>query len=519
MSESRPVGNGPTPPCRADDALVLASLAGYVLLFAVVALWGLRLDVPLWMFQFLPEAALGDRLWESLYYLHAQPPLMNALVGGAIQLERLGGPPKETTLLVVHFLVGLAIVRTVAVLAGSLLRRPWLRVAAVAALLLDPCFWLALFQAFYPIYELFFLTMLAVAAQRFFAARSPSRHAKIEPAGCHRTGRASEHPSPAWNPDVVADLARRAGMRSFAWCCVWACGLVLTRSLFHPLWAMVVLSWIGGGAWSRRAMRSCGAAALVVLAAWPVKNLVEFGFFGLSSWLGYNVARGLEVERPEVGPAFDFGDSPENRRARALATRQVPDRYRDVPVLADPIKWADRPEIPNLNHFAMLDYGRSLLRRSLAVVGENPPILLAKASVCYRRGLCLYPGRNANAGSLDARVLGTWMEPWTRVHETISVLYLGNDTIERPANGFRVLLPVLLLAVLWRIARRPRGDPGWRLAVLLVWHVLWVIVMVLFVDGFEGNRMRYSTTPFLVLLAAWAIDGLLDRLCREPQST
>jgi hypothetical protein len=458
---------------QTPDVLVRASLAAYVLLFAVVAALGLRMDVPLWMFQFLPETALRDRFWESLYHLHSQPPMMNTLVGGAIQLERWAGLSREATLLAVHFLAGWAIVRAVAMIAGRLLRRRWLRVGVVAALVLDPCFWLALFQAFYPLYELFFLAALALAAQRFFAA-----------------------PRPRW----------------FAWCGVWACGLVLTRSLFHPLW-VAVLWWIGRGAWSQRGMSRWAVAALVVLCAWPAKNLAEFGFFGSSSWLGMHLAHGFDVERPEVGPAFDLGDAPENRRARQLAAALVPHDYRGIPALAEPLKWPDRPDIPNLNHFAMIDYGRSLLRRVAALLRDRPLALLARASVCYRRGLCLYPGRNANTGRLDSRVPGTWMEPWVRLHEAVTVVYIGDDAIERPANGFRVLLPVMLLAVLWGVVRR-RDDPHWRLVVLLLWHVLWVIAMVLVVDGFEGNRMRFSTTPLLTLIVAWALEGFLDRGAR-----
>lgn len=328
---------------------VLGWAVAYALLFVAIARWGLSMDVPSWMFQFLPEDALRERFFQSIWHLHAQPPLMNALVGVAIQLERIGGPATENTLLAAHLGIGLAIVTAFASLSARILRRRWLAALAVVALLADPGFWLALFQAFYPIYELLCLVLLAASAHRFFAAGS---------------------------------------VRWFGACCAAACALVLTRSLFHPLWAVLVLAWVGRGAWRRRTVRAWGIAALVVLAAWPTKNLIQFAFFGTSSWLGHHLARGLDVERPAVAVGFELGDAPEQLAARALAEEHVPQRYRSIAVLAEATKSTAGPQVPNLNHFAMLESSRTLRDRALAAIAADPAVLLQRAALWYRRGLC-----------------------------------------------------------------------------------------------------------------------------------
>src|ERR1700704_4037001 len=56
-------------------------------------------------FQFIDVALLRDRLWESLYYFHMQPPLMNAITGVLVKCF------PESYPLAMHFLymvIGLA---------------------------------------------------------------------------------------------------------------------------------------------------------------------------------------------------------------------------------------------------------------------------------------------------------------------------------------------------------------------------------------------------------------------------
>ena len=39
----------------------------------------------------------------------------------------------------------------------------------------------------------------------------------------------------------------------------------------------------------------------------------------------------------------------------------------------------------------------------------------------------------------------------------------------------------------------------------LLLSVVWVLAMILLVDGLEGNRIRFSSDPLLWLLIAWAL--------------
>ena len=60
---------------------VWAALAAYLALLTTSFLAGYQVTVPWDYFQFLPQRELIDNLAESLYSLHAQPPLMNLELG------------------------------------------------------------------------------------------------------------------------------------------------------------------------------------------------------------------------------------------------------------------------------------------------------------------------------------------------------------------------------------------------------------------------------------------------------
>jgi len=85
--------------------------------------------------------------------------------------------------------------------------------------------------------------------------------------------------------------------------------------------------------------------------------------------------------------------------------------------------------------------------------------------------------------------------------------YDGGLTAEMAHDPF---FPILLAATgisLWR--RRPWGF-GERTVAVMLFTVLWVLALVLFVDGPEGNRVRFSTEPYLLLMAGWTASAFLD---------
>ena len=289
----------------------------YAGIAALVGVTALDFEIQPHLYQLLPETVLRASLWESMLYYHAQPPLLNLMLGLAYALEGATGIAAGTSLLLLHLLLGAGAVHALWRLSEALVPGRRTRCVVQALVLLHPVLYSSLFLYFYTLHELFFLSRLAYHAHRYFA-----RH------------RAS---------DLV-------------WACAMALGLTLSRSIFHPLWALVVLALVLGpralraatGGAPRRHLFVVGAAAVLVFA-WPCKNLAVFGFFGSCSWQGFHLARGLPVTHPPERSMF-FQPTPKAERAHALATSWIPDPFRGVAALSARKDggW------PNWNHYQML---------------------------------------------------------------------------------------------------------------------------------------------------------------------
>ena len=183
-----------------NGAAALGYLAVYATLFALFAFFGPGMQLSFHYSQLLPEAALRERLWESIFYLHGQPPLLNTAIGLLLWLEQATTIPPRTALTFLDFIVGGVIVYCQAELARTLLPTRWTRVV-MALLLLHPYFYLTLFDGFYTIHELLLLSVFAFLALGYW--RDP-RSARL-----------------------VAALVALAA-------------LALTRALYHPLFCLVL---------------------------------------------------------------------------------------------------------------------------------------------------------------------------------------------------------------------------------------------------------------------------------------
>jgi hypothetical protein len=449
----------------APPARLAALLAAYGAGLAAAAAAGFRMAIPYHYFQLLAREPLTTRLGESLWNLHAQPPLLNLLLGLALKLERATGLPPETALLVLQIAAGAAIVLGLDLLMRRMNVSPWARRTVLALVLLDPAFYGFVLAFFHPVYELLFLTLAALLVQRFLAE-----------------GRTRDYAGAA--------------------ACLLA--LTYTRALFHFGWTLAVLLLLAlaGRDRSRRPVLATLALAALLVLAWPAKNLLRFGFFGYSSWQGYNLAQAIFRVPPPAWEAFAFGSSPGIEARRAELDRRVPDRFRGIPVLAETTK---APGIPNWNHYAILDLSERLQAQTFRRLRRHPVLLARKAAANYRMATA-YAARQPISGELDWRAKTPLSQAWLWAYEGAVFQYFGDDIRHGPWTGWSLLLPLVLSGAAIQAFRRRKTEPvDAGTAAFLLAAVLWVLIMVLLVDGDEGNRMRFSTQPLLLAAAAWAL--------------
>jgi hypothetical protein len=445
----------------------------WLVLFAAGAglclLAGYRMTIPGFYFQLLAREPLTTRLAESLWNLHSQPPLLNLVLGLALKLQRATGWAAERSLLWLHLALGAATTLVLWHLLARLGVSRWPRRLALLYVLLDPAFYVFLLLFFYTPYEIALLAAAALAVQRFLATRRASWYAA-------------------------------------------ACGCLVTltyfRSLFHFAWTLAVLLVL---AWAvrpsglrlpeRRIVLAFAGSALLLLA-WPAKNLLRFGFFGSSSWQGYNLSQGIVRQYPSIWAAFALGSPPGQEQARETLARTVPERFRSIPVLADATKGDGSP---NWNHYSIILLSRALENGVLHRLREHPGLLAVKAKENYRKAV-MEAIRSPYDPGLERQAPTRLAWIWLRTHEEIADLYFGEDPQTGPLPGFAYVLPAALILVAVQLVRRRKSDPvGAGTVAFLFAAILWVLAMVLLVDGREANRISFPAHPLLAVAVAWSL--------------
>jgi VWFA-related protein len=463
--------------------------AAYLISAAAAAVVGFRFWVPWVVYQLLDAAELRHAPVGSLLALHAQPPVLNALLAAALRLGALLGCGPESILSGLFFLLGGAVVVLLAELVRALTGSFWLAMAAVLLTVADPALHVYRTVFFYEL-PLAALLLAGLAAAWRFLEGGGEKHLLL----------------------FVLAIG----------------GMCLTRSLYHPLWAagMLCLLVVGRarlapgrlprGAWLR------GAALLVfLLGVWPLKNALLFGLPAMSSWEGYNLSRGTPVQNPALWSYLETGTVPEALRQEwRERQRGAPAFLRDAPVLTAPEK-SDGGR--NWNHYAFLLTDRELARDALRWRREHPGAWLRQSLANY-----LLWGRASYLDSYWEVARGPddpLYKRYARWHERLlfpdlravvvrlsPAAAVHGDTVVWGGPAAYTLftlvgLPVLLIALAVLLPRRLRrvstGDPAAWVALLAACALLWVLIVPCLTDGTEGNRMRYPVSPCVLLLTAW----------------
>ncbi len=198
----------------------LGALAVYAALYAAWNLAGGAFHVWPDLWQLMPWPALAADLGGAMLDLHSQPPLLNLIFGAALQASVATRFPMESLLQPLFFLVGAASVVALVGLARRLVARRARPVAVVLLFLANPYLYASLHYLFYTPIELLLLLLGGWLGFRFLDRPSPGR--------------------------LAAALAP-------------ALLLVHARSIFHPLWLLLLLGLLLGLARPRLARAQGGA--------------------------------------------------------------------------------------------------------------------------------------------------------------------------------------------------------------------------------------------------------------------
>lgn len=219
--------------------------------------------------QFIDTELLAHRLLESIWYYHANPPLLNLLVGIGFKLFGLGGVVAFCN--VIFHLLGLLAALSVYALTWKLSGARIAAYVATGLMVFSPSFVLYENWLMYSFPAAVLLTVSALALYRY-----------------------------------LQTLETRWCVTFFGILAV----LLLTRSLFHIAWMVLVAALLTAVLWNRRRQVMLAAVLpILVVAFWYGKNYYYFGVFSSSTWMGLGLSNisTLVVTREELEPLVEDG--------------------------------------------------------------------------------------------------------------------------------------------------------------------------------------------------------------------
>ena len=472
LCETSPVPARVCGPVLCFLALFTASRIGF-------ALGGLRFctETVAATMQLVEPDLLRDRLLESLWYLHGQPPLMSVLLG---LLLKAFGDGYATALHCVYFGVGAA---TGAALVALLRRIDWSSATSVA---------LALAYASLPavlVYEHYAHSTHLVAGVLVCAC--VPLHAAL-------TG---------------------GGLRSWLWFFVAAAVVVNLRNVFHLAWWLARVALAVRLAPRRRlGVLLVALGPLCLAGSWYAKNLYVHGRFEASSWVGFGLAR----KTWHAAPLED---------RRALVQAGLLDPIAAVPLFGTVDEYAAVLGMPpetgvplldrktkaagttNFHHAIYADASRRMRDEALRVIAADPGRYLANVARTVRQlfaASATWPAVATPRGQVAA-----YEQAVDRVlHGELGVPSVNLWSLLAAA----VLVPGLVIA--FRALARPSAAPGAdRLLVFLVATILYLYVAAVLLETNEVMRLRLKVDGLLLLAGAIVARRLKARFSESSART
>ena len=438
---------------------------------------GVRSDtVPLfYAWQFLDVNLLQNRLIESVFYLHSQPPLFNLFLGSVLKIF-----PNHLDLAfhILYLGFGLIMAISLVVIMNRLGLSRGLSTTLTIIFVASPTAIL---------YENWLLYTYPIAGTLCVSA-----------VFLHKW--LSEH-KPMYGAIFFICLA---------------C-LVLTWSLFQALW--IIAACVTLYLYGRIRLKSLIAAAaipLILIMGWQIKNWHYFGFFGTSSWMGLNLARSQAklIFDERTLTLVEEGKLPRLLTVPAFSDYDAYREYlpeppeTDIPALDEKVK--NPPSFgPNYNYIGYVAASKASLSEVIRVISSRPGDFVKN---CLD-GFAVYL-----TPATDYLFLGPNRDRMSFLVTAYNAVFYGS--LKRECIGLLLVYSLVLsigygayLAVRW-IRNRPE-DASYAATVIFIWLTIgYVTVVVNLFENQENNRMRFIIEPYVWIMLGIIFDGILRRWAR-----
>ncbi len=444
----------------------------------------------------------------SAWYLHIQPPLHNLVVGVVLRWSPF---PKMGSIVTLYVLALLGIALLLVDLLGKWRLRPLVAGPIVALAMINPNLLSTIGVASYEVPVAFLLVLSVWCFQRQLQ-----------------------------RPGLVSLGALSASLTALA----------MTRSLFHPAFVVLVVVLAAMArkvAWQQVVVAV--ALPVLVVGGWMLKNQVLFGTPTLSSWIGWNLQRGVTapMERTQVQSAVRDGAVTSLALQYPWGTLDEYTRWlhgctptHDHPAVTVQVRPNDGGfRVANFNNECYLPLYAESQRNAIAMIKREPGRYLSTRRTALGFSFSMAQvGVGSSQFAAPGRVVPhrTWMDSlgdrllWSRpvsvdMSDWNQPLLLGGAL----RYQFSVTLALLTLGLFVRagLAALRLARSGWRdrdetwSTDELLWLVVGLSAMLVILVGDliefgENGRFRSLLDPFLVVLPMAALARIVtNRLPRR----
>jgi len=458
---------------RTQTAAIITITAVLIVSRLIWILEGGWFQVPFYFHQFLSSVLLSSRLFESIYYLHCQPPLLNLSAGIGLKLF----PNSYHSVFALIFaIIGLAMAIALYLLMIDLGVPS--RISLVATILFEASPATILFEnLFYDTYP--------TAAILCIAAFSLNRFL-------------------------------RYGTRFYGITFVVALGLpVFLNRTFQLPWFVAIGGVLCLFAFDRmRKILQAGFVVLGLILLLYLKNFFLFGTFSTGTTMGINFGTTLQI------PEEERAELVRERKLSPLAIESVYPKVHvsasartGIPALDEETK-PDWPDVgdPNLNNLAYVQISRQEVRDAVWVILHRPG---AYARGVWRSIKYYFEPASEDLPFLQRQYIERWCEFFEWFLYLPGLPKLSIDPREdlrpyipvkgaAPSTVLMLILPALALYALvstWRAwVARGLNEAGDVTMLFITLNILYLTVFGTMVNFGENNRYRYLLDPFYIVL-------------------
>lgn len=313
--------------------------------------------------------------------------------------------------------------------------------------------------------------------------------------------------------------------------------IALIRSLFHPIWFLVIaiIIILYYRSQMKKILPLC-AITLIIIISPSIKNYFLFGEFAQSTWLGMSLAKMTIMEIPEdkrlelyqenvisdVSLAFPYSTLDKYDKKYQMPKTNIEVLDRIIKKNSDNANF-NNPAYIRISHKYMQDF-LSLLKKKPKIYAKR----VLEAFYVYFLPTTDYSFLKQNKNEIsgyenlvDKIIYGQYLSSKSYYEKRTDRI---NDNLMRALDYMRFHVIVFIIFsfagavyIIYLIyKRKSKFPPG---EAFIVFNIFYVTIMGNFLEVGENNRFRFLILPFMIIAVAKILEPIKSKIISKKKET